>query len=117
MISTGQQRYMLLSNVTTGISPYIPGANFNDLTFYFVGTGTISGGTVVIEEADWDVLNSGTMPGGAWGQVTTVPPAGFSAGATQAVHLQRGAYGAVRVNITSPLTGGGTVTVTARGQD
>ena len=114
MISTGQQRYALLSAVTSGISTYIPGANFNDLTVYVQGTGTTSGGTIAVEEAEWDVLNGGTMPAGAWSQITTIAASGLSGG-QQALHLPRGSYGAVRVNITGAITGGGTVTITARG--
>lgn len=74
-------------------------------TVYVEGTGTISGGTVLIEEA----LTTGYT--GTWSLRATVTASGLTGGAVQAVALV-GIVSAVRARISSTITGGGSITAT-----
>lgn len=80
--------------------------------FFMRSLGTTSGGTIVIEEADW---GPGEAPySGTWSAIQTIAASTFSGGAQLAVHITDSAYGWVRVRISSPITGGGTITAAAR---
>lgn len=66
------------------------------------GTGTISGGTISIEEAD-TVDYAGT-----WSVITTVTASGLTGGAIQVVHID-GLIRALRARISAEITGGGSI--------
>lgn len=83
-------------------------------TVYLTSVGTTSGGTITIEEADWDPL-SGQPYGGTWSIIGTATNASaVTGGATLAVRLPVGAYGYVRVRISGAITGGGTISASLR---
>lgn len=92
------------ANATTGLSVDLQGASA--LTFYVVGTGTISGGTLVLEEAaTYDYT-------GTWSQITTITLSTISGGATVAYHAQTpAAWIAVRPRLSAAVTGGGSIQV------
>lgn len=91
-----------LVGVTTGTgTAFDLRGDVDNVTVYVTATGTVSGGTVRIEEAD-DAAFSGT-----WSQIQDVTPI---TNAVVAVHLT-GAIAAIRARITSNITGGATVDV------
>ena len=77
-------------------------------TVYVVGAGTISGGTVVIEEAHSEDYS------GTWSSLQTITASALTGGAVQAIHVS-GFYRAVRARISSTITGGGTISATLEG--
>lgn len=82
------------------------------ISFFFRSIGTTSGGTILIEEADW---GPGEAPySGTWSVVQTISASAFSGGAQLAVHITDSAYGWVRVRISSAITGGGSIIVSER---
>lgn len=88
-------------------SPWIDRQVDGILSFYLRGQGTISGGTLLIEEADWgpnEAPYSGTPS-----LIATVTLSALSGGAQQAYHIVDSSYGRVRVRVSSPVTGGGSV--------
>jgi len=112
---TSTTRITLLDAVTTGQSQPIMMAAHIAPTFYVIGTGTVSGGTVLIEEAD---ANPETGPGGysgTWSLVYTVTASDVSGGKQKAIHLTGpNSYGYLRARVSSDITGGGTITVVLR---
>jgi hypothetical protein len=85
------------------------------LTVYLIGTGTISGGTLTIEEAH---LTDGVY-NGTWSEIGTIAAADTSGGKQVAYHIGGPggafAYSAVRVRLTDAVTGGGSITAVLRG--
>ncbi len=119
MPHSGAFLVVMLKNVTSGSSPahncIVTGVR--DLTLYLAGTGTISSGTVVVEEAAWnDGFYGGTQvdpPTGAWSSVTGISPltaSDVSGGAQKAYQLPPGSYAFVRVRCSVAIGGGGTLT-------
>ena len=85
-----------------------------NVTIDFESAGTTSGGTLVIEEAYYDP--NGPVSAATWSQLgSDVAASGFSGTAKQTVHIVGYSIWALRVRISSAITGGGTVTVTAWG--
>lgn len=84
------------------------------VTIVLQSTGTTSGGTLIIEEAYWD---SRTDPvyAGTWSQIASVSASTFTGGAQVFYHLAETSSYAIRVRISSDITGGGTVSVWAWG--
>lgn len=78
-----------------------------DVTVYLYGSGTVSGGTIVIEEAH------SSSYGGTWGVLSTITASTLN-GALQAVHVS-GLVAALRIRISSAITGGGSIGATAVG--
>lgn len=72
-------------------------------TVYVKGAGTISGGAVVVEEADSEDYS------GTWSTIATITASALTGGAAQAVHLD-GTYRAIRARVSSSITGGGSIT-------
>lgn len=72
-----------------------------DYAIYLYGVGTVSGGTVVVEEAH----SSGYT--GTWGVLQSVTASTLN-GALQAVHVA-GQVATLRVRIASAITGGGSI--------
>lgn len=100
------------AGVTTGTSRPIARENDGILSFYLRSIGTTSGGTILIEEADWG--DGEKDYAGTWSVVATVLANSFTGGAQLAVHIADCSYGYVRVRISSDITGGGAVMASLR---
>lgn len=82
------------------------------VTFYLRSIGATTGGTILIEEADW---GPNEQPySGTWSQVASIAASSFTGGAELAYHITDSAYGWLRARISSPITGGGTVLISLR---
>lgn len=98
--------------VTTGTSRPIDMSLHGIISIYLRSIGVTSGGTILIEEADYTET---TQPySGTWSQVATIAASTFSAGAQMASHIADAAYGFLRVRISSDITGGGSITAVLR---
>lgn len=122
MPDTSQARALLLgtddagviTGVTTGTSQPIFAGNQNQFSFFFASQGTTSGGTILIEEADW-AMNKDLPYSGTWSQIASISANSFTGGAQSVYHTTApAAYAFVRVRISSPITGGGTITAVLR---
>lgn len=103
-----------VTGVTTGTSQPIDMSVQGIVAFYFRSVGTTTGGTVLIEEADWGPKEAPYS--GTWSQVASISPNNFTGGAQQAFHIADCSYRYLRVRISSTVTGGGTVLVSASGR-
>lgn len=101
-----------VTGVTTGTSTWFQLDASGLLAIYFRSIGTTSGGTIVVEEADWGPLEQPYS--GTWSTITSQAASGFTGGAQLGYHSQLAAFAYVRVRISSTITGGGTVTVVSR---
>lgn len=101
-----------VTGVTAGTSQPVLSAAQGIIAFYFRSVGTTSGGTLLVEEADWDEQEQ--VYSGTWSVMTTISASSFTGGAQLAYHPSDSAYGWVRVRISSAITGGGTVLVSVR---
>lgn len=114
MSAMGYLSVPLLDDATTGTSGSQACHGFSNLTIYVDGQGTISGGTLVIEEAWWNAARENTYAG-TWSQIGTVDLTDVSGGAQLAYHAGGSggsfAYANVRVRVSSDVTGGGTISV------
>jgi hypothetical protein len=99
----------VVSGVTSGTSPAINRAGQSELSLYVRGIGTITGGTLLIEEADYG--DDEAPYSGTWSQLTSIACSDVTGGAQKGVHLSVGAYGYLRARISSAVTGGGTIAV------
>ncbi len=84
------------------------------LTVVLQSTGTTSGGTVSIEEAYYNLDAGDPVYAGTWSVIQSVNANSFT-GTVQLVEHYVGSYWAVRVRISSTITGGGTVSAWAWG--
>lgn len=101
-----------VTGVTAGTSQPISQPADGVRVFYFRSEGVTSGGTILIEEADWGPL---TDPySGTWSTVQSVSASSFTGSAQIAVHITDAAYGFLRVRISSAITGGGSILVSTR---
>jgi len=100
---------LTVTGVTTGTSQPILFPAQGIITFYFRSVGTTSGGTILIEEADWGPNEHPYS--GTWGQVQSISASSFTGGAQLPVHITDCAYRYLRVRISSTITGGGTILV------
>ena len=116
MAAIGARRTLLLgtensdgtvTGVLSGTSQPVDSLGFGANTVYLRSVGTTSGGTILVEEADWGPLE-GTYTG-TWAQVASVAASSFTGGAISATHATLGAYKYLRVRISSAITGGGTI--------
>lgn len=98
------------ANPSTHQPLYIPTEGI--ISLYLRGIGTISGGTILIEEADWG--DQEQYYSGTWGVIATVSAASISGGVQLPYHITDTSYAYVRVRISSPLTGGGSMTAVKR---
>lgn len=87
----------------TGLGVAIPN-NSKEVRIHARGNGTITGGTVVIEEA-LDPEFTGT-----WSVLTTLTALSFTGGIEQVIHIASN-IGSIRARITANITGGGTFSV------
>lgn len=98
--------------VTTGVSRPIDMSLHGIVSVYLRSIGVTSGGTILIEEADYTET---TQPySGTWSQVATISASTFSNGAQSASHITDSAYGFLRVRISADITGGGSITAVLR---
>lgn len=102
-----------MTGVTTGTSQPQHPLGHNLVTIYLSSQGTTSGGTVIIEEADY-VPRGGNPYTGTWSQIQSVLASSFTGGAQIAVAMGPRAFGSVRVRISSAITGGGTISAAMR---
>ncbi len=110
----GPVRSVLLDTVTTGAGQF-DASPYTYLTFYLTSVGTTSGGTVSLEEADWDTHGgTGTPYTGTWSVIATVAASTFTGGTQIAYHASPSTFAFIRARISSTITGGGTVSVTLR---
>lgn len=123
MAHTTPQRILLLgtenndgtvTGVTTGTSPKQIAEATGLFTFYFRSVGTTSGGTVLVEEADWGAKEPEYA--GTWSTVATQLASGFTGTVQLGLHITLSAFAYYRVRISSPIIGGGTVLVSVRTQ-
>jgi len=88
------------------------------LTFYLMGHGTTSGGTITYEESTDDPSVSNQLYGGTWSIIGTANNASdVSANKQKATHLTVSAYHRVRARISDAITGGGTISVVLVGSE
>lgn len=102
----------VMTGVTTGTSQWIPASGRGTMAFYFRSLGTTSGGTILIEEADW--MPNEDPYSGTWFQVASVSASAFTGGAQAVTRPTIGAYGFVRVRISAAITGGGSIAIILR---
>lgn len=100
--------YLNLLNGQTGTvtTAAIDARGFSNITVYMIGAGTVSGGAVKISEAH------AADYAGTWSDVdVTLTPTAVTGGAVQANSLPVGAYGFLRAQVTSAITGGGSLSL------
>lgn len=103
----------VVTGVTVGQSIPVDAKSQNQLSFYFRSLGTTSGGTILIEEADWSDLEPPYS--GTWSQIASISASSFTGGAQLAYHTTApAAFGFTRVRISATITGGGTITAVLR---
>src|SRR6185503_15052290 len=76
----------------------------NGATFWIRGTGTVSAGTMLIEECYYDP--AGPVYSGTWSLIATVDLTTLTGG-KQTVYHYPGSFWAVRTRISVDVTGGG----------
>ena len=76
-------------------------------TIYLRSVGTTSGGTVLVEEADWGPLEPPYS--GTWSTLQTILASAFTGGVQLAYHPPVGSFRYIRVRISSAITGGGSI--------
>ena len=107
-MSAAPFRKTLLSAVTAGTSQPVDVSQHEAVAVFLQSAGTTSGGTVLIEEAEWDP-DTEEVYTGTWSEVQSIAASSFSGTASTMIHLPPEAYGFVRVRISSAITGGGTI--------
>ena len=112
MSAMGYLSVPLLDDATTGTSGSVPCHGFPNVAINIEGSGTISAGTLVIEEAWFNAAQANTYSG-TWSQIeSSIDLTAVSGGEQQIVHLPSpNAYANVRVRLTATVTGGGSVSV------
>jgi hypothetical protein len=96
-----------VTGVTTGTSQPIFAEGRGLETIFLRSISTTSGGTVIIEEADWGPFEPPYS--GTWSQLLSQAASGFTGGAQLAYHPPVGSYRYIRVRISSAITGGGSI--------
>ncbi len=83
------------------------------VTIMLQSNGTTSGGTLSIEEAFYRTADG--VYSGTWSVIQTISASTITGSTQQFVHILGASVYALRVRISSDITGGGTVTVWAWG--
>lgn len=102
-----------MTTLTSGQSvPFFPHGR-ESITLYMssAGTGTTTGGTVLLETADYDPAVD-PLYSGTWSTVQTIDPNDFTGLKVKAYLIAPVAYSALRLRISSAITGGGSVSAT-----
>lgn len=103
-----------VTGVTSGTSMWVDCSKDAGVrSFYLASIGTTSGGTILIEEADWNPDKQAPYSG-TWSVIATISASAFTGGAQSATHIGDTAYAFVRVRISSAITGGGSITAVTR---
>lgn len=102
-------RVIVFQAATAGVGVPIHPQGRDNICVYLTSHGTTSGGTILIEEADFDPNQGALIYSGTWSVVGTVLASAFTGDQQLAFHVSPNAYSAVRVRISSAITGGGTI--------
>ena len=102
----------IMTGVTTGQSSPQSCLGHTLITVFISGQGAVAGGTVIIEEADYDP-RYGVPYAGTWSQIQNVAVSALAGGAQQAIAMGPRVFSYLRVRIGVAITGG-TVSVTMR---
>lgn len=127
MIGIAAGRALLLGSVSSGVYTYVTSGtsipqNCASVSKWVVfaqsNGGTISAGTLTIEEADYDP-NTTSGYGGAWSSIATIDLTTLSGAIGQAAyHSATAAFGWVRVRLSTGVSGaGGGVIVSFRSRE
>lgn len=113
MQSLSYQRQVLLDTVSStaaGVSAPVFPQGREEIALYMtsLGTGTTTGGTVLLETADYDPKVD-PVYAGTWSTIQSIDPNDFTGLKTKAYFISPNAYSALRVRISSAITGGGTI--------
>lgn len=102
-----------VTGVTTGTSVPLNRENDGIIVVYLRSIGTTSGGTIVVEEADYGPLEPPYS--GTWSSLASIAANTFTGGAQTVFRpTVDSAFGWIRVRISSPITGGGTIIASTR---
>lgn len=109
------ERITLLTQVSDdeSTSPWIPVRGLTNLTFYLIGYGTTSGGTISYEETTIDPVTP-SLPYAVGTQAligSAVNASDVSGDKIKATRATVGAYDFVRARVSDAITGGGTISV------
>lgn len=85
MTGSTQLFSLFLAGTTTGTSPAVDLRNFGAFTVAVTGVGTISAGTLIIEEAEYDPAAVEPYQG-TWSQIDSIDCTSVSGGKTQLSH-------------------------------
>lgn len=113
MSVSASRRVVIPAGSTAGTGVPIDRSQFELLSYYLTSTGTTSGGTILIEEADWDP-DTESIYTGTWSQIASIAASSFTGGAQVAYHVGPFAQAFVRARISSAITGGGSIQVVER---
>ena len=112
-LTQGPLRVVLLTDKTSGMSMPIDVSHYSNVTIYLKGEGTISAGTLIVEEADYVDAYAGS-----WSDITGDVPIDcteVTGGAQKAYQVPIGAYGYLRARIGTTISGaGGSISVVLR---
>jgi hypothetical protein len=112
LLGTFNQDGTVTGVTATQSSQPIQSDNRGLVTVFLRSVGATTGGTVLIEEADWGPLE---LPySGTWSTVLSQAASGFTGGVQLAVHAPVAAFAWYRVRISSTITGGGSVLASGR---
>lgn len=106
------QQILNAETATTASGILVLRGQCDRLTVALQSHGTTSGGAVTVEEAYYDP--NGPVYSGTWSVLQATNASTFS-GSTQTVIHWEGSFWAVRVRISSTITGGGSVSAWAWG--
>lgn len=107
-----------LNASTTGAGTPVDCSQVRDITAWVIGSGTISTGTLIFEEAYYNAgWESGNAPSVStptvWSQLpnASIACTEVTTGAQKAYQLPPGKYAYVRPRLSAAVTGGGSITV------
>lgn len=117
MWNTAPTRVLLLGTDTAGTytgvtatqaSIWVDVTAFREVAFILTSIGTTSGGTILLEEADWDPTKDSPYSG-TWSQMASVLANSFTGGQQTIQHFSPNVYAYVRVRISGTIIGGGSI--------
>jgi hypothetical protein len=105
-----ERRTVLLAAATTGTGLPADCSGLVWLKAYLKGTGTVSSGTIVLEEADYFGTVPNTPWAGTWSAIgSPIACTDAASGAQKTYVLAISAYSSIRARFTADVTGGGSV--------